>query len=388
MSSAPEANELANRLDRVLPPHSQAVQDHTAGQDLLVDAAVRLARGPHPALADGIVSRIESQVLARAVLVSAPRYPLRRRVTVVARWAVAACLVLVIVAVSTATASASSLPGERLYPVKRLVEQGRLALSGDSGEVDLRLKFVGRRLDEFEALLDQGTIDVDPLEDALDDMHSTLRLVEAGAGSVDDAQRLVELSERHMLLAETARERVQTDPATSDQLLITVSDATEVHEKAQQLASSRGEPHTMTPPIPEVIHSFKQRRSLEKDVEAAPETRYTLTSPDPGGTAVLIPTEAPGLGPLHRDASDPQILVEVSPPPKNNEPRAPVDAPAPGSEPVPGDPAPAPDDDPAPDPEDDPTPKPPPSTDPAPRVPVDDDPPPATPPTPGGNRPW
>lgn len=205
MSSAPQANELADRLDRVLPPGGHTAPDYAAGDDPLVEIARRLARGPHPVLDDVTRARIQAQVLSHAAYLPQATHHARRSIGLVLRWVAAACLILVLLAVGTAGVSANSLPGDALYPVKRLVEQGRLALATDSGEVSLRLQFADRRLDEFEELLADNRIETDTLDDALDEMTSTLALVEDGAGTRDTAlDRLADLNHRQIELAAAA----------------------------------------------------------------------------------------------------------------------------------------------------------------------------------------
>jgi hypothetical protein len=250
MSSAPNADELADRLDQVLPPHAPTVPDPVA-DDPRVTAALRLARGPHPALDGAVVARIQAQMFARADSIQFVVRSARRPAARVLRWAIAACLVVVLLVAGTASASAQSLPGEPLYPVKRLVERGRLALAGEDGDVSLRLDFAARRLDEFETLLDQGTVNLEPLDDATQELSTTLGLVERGAGSRSEAaDQLVELSQRHLSLVRRTMPSVEQDQAKADHLRTITAEVEQVEQEAHDLVSPSARSRTYDPSAP------------------------------------------------------------------------------------------------------------------------------------------
>lgn len=56
-------------------------------------------------------------------------------------------------------AAADALPGDGFYPVKTLVEEFRLAVSGDEADFDLHLEFANQRLSEIEALMEEERFD-------------------------------------------------------------------------------------------------------------------------------------------------------------------------------------------------------------------------------------
>ena len=58
-----------------------------------------------------------------------------------------------------AYASTDALPGDGLYPVKTLVQDVELALSGDEGDIDLLVGFLSENIDEMNQLADQGRWD-------------------------------------------------------------------------------------------------------------------------------------------------------------------------------------------------------------------------------------
>lgn len=226
--SAPQhdADALARQLDDRLPPGDGRV-GAPPGSDPRVRAAWELARGPHPALDDRSVARIEVQLRAAAHLLYAEHPALdeaavgrsearvvshsrpRRTAAVSRGWVrglarIAAVLAVLIVALyGTVTASADSLPGDVLYPVKRLIERGEIALASDDDELDLRLALADRRLDEFERLLARGDVQPTVLDGAVDELDAALALVEQGTGSAEIVAREVRaLAARHVALAQ------------------------------------------------------------------------------------------------------------------------------------------------------------------------------------------
>jgi hypothetical protein len=315
MSSISDADQLADRLDRVLPPHGLEVPAPAAERDPAVAVALRLARGPHPVLDAEAVARIGARVVAAVDSKPAVRRAAFRPTMGVLRWAAAACLVLVIVVVSTATASARSLPGDTLYPVKRLVEQGQLALASDGGEVTLRLDLAGRRLDEFETLLKRGEVHPETLDDATEEMNSTLALVEDGAGTPETtASRLIDLSMRQARLAGEASTRVDGDPAKAIRLHEAVTEANAVEEAARQLIAPPAKSSVRT--VPERFHSRSVQQNLGRDTavfiphDSTPEPTTTVDAP----TAVFVGPAAPQPPAGDPVVYRPPVVVTSTPP--------------------------------------------------------------------------
>jgi hypothetical protein len=325
MSSAPLYDQLAERLDQVLPPHSRDVPDHAEGEDRTIRAAVRVARDAPPVLKQEAVLRIQAQMLAHAQRHRPAHRVSRRALWPVLRWTMAASLALVILAVGTASASASSMPGDTLYPIKRLVERGQLAFADDESDIDLRLDFAERRLDEFETLLKRGEVRLDTLDDALDDMNAALVLVNDGSGSREQtAQELLDLSTRQVQLAQSASTRVAGDPAKADKIQQVVDGANAVQEKARDLTAA---PDNSQAALPRVLRTHHSRRSL------APETAVILPSAPAAdsttsNTLLLIPA-----GPT----PEPQVYEPPSAPQPHHPPTDPGDppAPTPGDLPIP-----------------------------------------------------
>ena len=195
-----------DRLDRAIPPHQRRID--VSDGDPLVNAARRLAEGPRPRLSNLAVGRIEVRLRAQAAasrgVHRAPRAP-RFRLAPVLRYGLAASLILILILTGAARASADSLPGDLLYPVKRAVESGRLALASDDAEPALRVEFAGRRIDEFDALLARNQIKPDVLADAADQLTRALDLLSRGYGSRPNLDpRIASLAYRQAALSEQA----------------------------------------------------------------------------------------------------------------------------------------------------------------------------------------
>ncbi len=174
---------LQERLDRAVPPGTRAVGD--AADDPLVQAARRLAQGPAVRLSPAAQARIEARLRAQvAAQASRPaqRTLFRQRLLPALRIAAVLAMVLLVSLFGVAQASADSLPGDRLYPVKRAIENARLALVSAQSEPALRVRFAERRLDEFERLLAQRQVYPAVLFDASAHLEHALDLLGRGYG--------------------------------------------------------------------------------------------------------------------------------------------------------------------------------------------------------------
>ncbi len=174
---------LQEQLNRAVPPGTRAVGD--AADDPLVQAAQRLAQGPAVRLTPAAQARIEARLRAQvAAQTDRPvqRALFRQRLLPALRVAAALALVLLVGLFGVAQASADSLPGDRLYPVKRAIEDARLALVSAQSEPALRVRFAERRLDEFERLLAQRQVYPSVLFDASAHLERALDLLAQGHG--------------------------------------------------------------------------------------------------------------------------------------------------------------------------------------------------------------
>lgn len=176
----PDIEQLAARLDRVLPPGTSFVPPKT--KDPLVNTAMEIAAIRFPSLSNNAVNRLEARMLTayRAQYPNAngtahrngnhsstptkappPASPAvtapRRAVPVALRWAAAVVLIFIIFAGSATLASAASVPGDLLYPVKRAVEQVELAVAlQPSQRASIYLQHAQRRAEEALLLTARG----------------------------------------------------------------------------------------------------------------------------------------------------------------------------------------------------------------------------------------
>lgn len=206
-----DGQALARQLDRAVPPASGPTGDSPppdAGDgDSLVAVACRVARGPHPALTEVALDRIEDQLRSRYAALYArsgahsgadaganpgPRAPVGRRWGR-SRWQVighrlrhvaAVLVVLLLFSGSLSVVSAHSLPGDDLYPVKTIIEELQLILVSSDREPGLRVRLAERRLDEFEQLIrERETVRPDVLMEASAQLNRALTLLAAGHGN-------------------------------------------------------------------------------------------------------------------------------------------------------------------------------------------------------------
>lgn len=123
----------------------------------LLEAAQWMQSSAEPAAPRGAMARSRARFLQAADARSAKALPFFARF----RWAVNLAVILVVLAAAlffTGLGSVSALPGQALYPVKRAVEQARLALasSDPAGKLLLEENFDRRRVAEALRLAELG----------------------------------------------------------------------------------------------------------------------------------------------------------------------------------------------------------------------------------------
>lgn len=109
-------------------------------------------------------------------------------------WAIILALVVSLLGAGTVYASGAALPGDMLYPVKLSVENVRLYIADDAGEVSLATEFLQTRLDEIQALIEADREDdlplvVEPFSDRIATATHSLVIV-----SQEDAERAAQLA--------------------------------------------------------------------------------------------------------------------------------------------------------------------------------------------------
>lgn len=65
-------------------------------------------------------------------------------------------LIAVSLTIGTAVAALDSVPGQPIYPLKKLVESAQLRLASEDEKADLQLKFADQRLEELGKILEQN----------------------------------------------------------------------------------------------------------------------------------------------------------------------------------------------------------------------------------------
>ena len=126
-----------------------------------------------------------------------------------------------------AYASDQALPGDALYGVKNAVQSVQLAITGDEGDIDLLLGFMGEHLEEIEALTEMGHFKW--IELALDEYDQDL-------GLLIQTRSRVNYEDAHSDEALTNRiqAEVRTQLGTLLQLQTRLREQQQIHEQLQQ----------------------------------------------------------------------------------------------------------------------------------------------------------
>jgi hypothetical protein len=313
-----DIRDLAERLDRALPPHTRQVVE--GDSDPLVAAARRLAQGPNVRLTDAAVRRIEKRLRQR---VSAQHRQRRRSSARPAwqrmlRYAAAVLLVIVLVATGLTRASANTLPGDQLYSVKRTVEDVRLALAPANSRANLHVDFAGRRMNEFETLLvKRDEYYPRALTDASSELNSALDLLADGHGSRASLDpQVISLTQRQTRLVEQATalnlsqaeqqqlEQVAAQNKVIQQRLVTEGSVPNFVPDATATPTPTETPTSTPTPTPTFT--------------ATPTSTYTPTwTPTPTPTFTATPTPTPTFTatptPTHTGSPDASLSGQSAP---------------------------------------------------------------------------
>jgi hypothetical protein len=303
-----DIRDLAERLDRALPPHTKTVVE--GDSDPLVEAARRLARGPDIQLTDAAKRRIEARLRQQ---ISAQHQPARPRPIwrQALRYAAAMLLVILLTATGLTSASANTLPGDQLYPVKRTVEDVRLALASANGRASLHVDFAARRINEFEDLLvKQHRYYPRALADASSELTSALDLLAEGHGSRASLDpQVISLAHRQALLIEQA-DALKLSRAQRQQLEQIAGE----NKTIQQRLATEGSVPGFVPDAtatPTFTPTFTPTPTLSPTPTLTPTPTYTPTwtptltpTPTPTATATLTATSTPTATPTPSGSPD------------------------------------------------------------------------------------
>ena len=301
-------NQLHDRLDALLDGRPGEVTDDLA--PLLAAAEALRAELADIELDPEVVDRHLEEVLDRpATVVTLPVRTgsggaLRRRV---AAAALAAALVLV-PATAASAASASALPGQALYPVKRAVEQFRLAAVQWSAarEAHERTRLAATRLRELDKLVQRQMFEqVPPAIRRLD------KAVVAARAAVKEA----------------------AEEGAGSEMVAVVTELGEVQEaQRDKLVALR----TMVKLLPANLLPTASRQEIVAAVEDSPA--ITLPPPVPPTTTPTTQTNPPETGgPLVTEPQPPTTPPATEPPPPTDPP--PTDPPPTTVVPAEGSPA-------------------------------------------------
>jgi hypothetical protein len=292
--------ERVQRLAEQLAAGRSVEQQLAAGEerDLVSLAALahQLAQtlpvAPPPAFRARLQADLQQSLLAQ--------HPARRPRPLWSRWLprmAAATLALVVLLGSTVVASASSLPGDVLYPVKRVTENVRLLLSWSAQAwVAVQLDIADARLAELRALADQGrAADEAALVAAVARAHEAARaaaseasdpaLVASVEAQIAADEVALHQTEPNQLVPDEARADTPTlQPATATAL--PAATATETAIMPAATATLHAQPSL--PPATALPTHIPTSVAAATDEPAA-------TSEPPGGSlpVVTVPTPAP-----------------------------------------------------------------------------------------------
>ncbi len=203
------------------------------------------------------------------------------------RWlasGVAAAVTVAVISGGVSVASAGALPDEPLYPVKRGIEQARLALTfDDSSRAELILSLADQRLREIEETERRGR----PIETGLlqDLAHQTSQVSsDPDRLAPELAKRLADLSERQQATLQRVADKV---PASAKPALEkAIEEAGQSRQRATEALEKREQP-APTPNGKEKETPKVTPKGLEKPV--------TATSVEEKGRLIGTPAPLPTL---------------------------------------------------------------------------------------------
>ena len=229
---------------------------------------------------------IHAQLLARAahlkqngVSSATQRTQRSRRVF---RWlpvAAAVMLICSLLSVGVVSASAGALPGEALYPIKRLTEDAMLTFTPPSGQTDLHIYLAERRLGEYQALATQGDVRQELFDEVTAETTAALSYLTASSAATQQAslERILSATDQQaqVLSAVTAKAPEAARPGLLRALSV-------VESNRQQAMSILG-----TEPTPAGLPNTNNGDT------PTPETTVATDTPTPDGDGHGAPTVGP-----------------------------------------------------------------------------------------------
>lgn len=287
------ADQLADRLDVLLPPHQTGAAPLNGDETL--NAAVRLANAPRPQLSPEMMARIQARVIEAAQQQAAPRHAARFQPPLILRWA--AVFVLLFLALGAAApAVAGSVPGELWYPVKRGLENvERLIASSPDSQAVVYLNQAERRLGEAQVLLERGQFNTQLIEDAQADTDASVQILAQMAAPTTSTA----------LLSRAAH----ISSSVSALVQMAVAGGVVTQDEVSRLLPT---PTSLPTNIPTVTNVPTTVPTATLTAQPSPTSTLTLTpsatpSLTPTLTATASPTPTPTFAPTQAPATDVSI---------------------------------------------------------------------------------
>jgi len=253
----------------------------------------------------------------------APRYARRRapasRPLTLQRTAIAVALVAAMMG-AVDTASAQSLPGETLYQWKRAKEDISLALVTDSDRRShLLVEYAGRRLNEFNQLVDTGkSTDSVLVAQTLDSMFANL----AGALDEDKKNQSLDVTpEASQLLDEAKHEIAKAGPVASPDTVKVLDDAAaKANQLAQQMppvTSAGVAPTSTSTPTDTPVVAEQPTNTADESEPGAPSPTNSVDTPTQGSALTPSTVQPIQLSPTSVIGVPTSTPIEVPATPEN-----------------------------------------------------------------------
>ncbi len=220
-------------------------------------------------------------------------------------------LVDVLLGSSVVVASVQSLPNDVLYPVKRTIEQARLAFAPDSASSgDLRLTFAAERLDEVQRLIDRdrGADATIAIDDFADQMQSVVSIAHSMPDTLERATLIARVNES-IQSSEVVLSKTQVRLPESAQVAVRRARAV----LAERPDDPRGTQPSVAPLVPtEVIPT---RTATRHATPMPSRTLPNVTRDAPGWlpTPVEHPVDPPTRQPIPLPTRQPTVLPTNQP---------------------------------------------------------------------------
>jgi hypothetical protein len=312
-----EIDELADRLDTVLPPDSEQISPDIADDDVLLQIAARLASEQHPQPSFEAMARMQAQMLSaqHALKTASPRTSASGgRILTLARRSLAAVASIVLVLFFASPLVAQSVPGDLLYPAKITFEQIELGLASVVGDpAAVYLSHAKSRAAEAVKLAQRDSFSSDLIEDAAEEIEQAAENVDTDAGPAPEyAGKLAEID---ALIDLAIAEALQDAADQSDVVRAsTVIDRVRLGGDYQALGGTYDEGSAVIVAPPD-NSDMPQVDAIPDIVEGTEEAPNVIEIPTTASPAPIIATII-GDGKINlrqRPGLDQSILVQLNP---------------------------------------------------------------------------